>query len=116
LNGTLGSVQTQKGEHAKGKVRSMLISFLSIKEIVHKEFVLESQTSVPHTTVTFYGDCLKMCEDFAPNFGDMHYDSAPSHTSFFTREFFRKNNITIFPHLPYFSVFPIQDKTERPPF
>jgi hypothetical protein len=23
---------------------------------------------IPHTTVTFYGDCMKMWEDFAPNF------------------------------------------------
>jgi hypothetical protein len=23
-----------------------------------------------HTTVTFYSDCVKMCEDFALNFGD----------------------------------------------
>jgi hypothetical protein len=26
--------------------------------------------SIPHTTVMFYGDCMKMCEDSVPNFGD----------------------------------------------
>jgi hypothetical protein len=26
--------------------------------------------SIPHITVTFYGDIVKMCEDFFPNFGD----------------------------------------------
>jgi hypothetical protein len=26
--------------------------------------------SIPHNIVTFYGDCVKMWEDFAPNFGD----------------------------------------------
>jgi hypothetical protein len=41
-----------------------------IKAIVHKEFVLTGQT-VPHITVIFRGDCVKICEeDFAPNFGD----------------------------------------------
>jgi hypothetical protein len=48
----------------------MLITVFDIKEIVHKELVLQAKQSIPHTTVTFYGDCVKMCEDFAPNFGD----------------------------------------------
>jgi hypothetical protein len=47
----------------------MLIIFFDIKGTVHKEFVLADQTVNPHTTVT-YSDCLKMSEDFAPNFGD----------------------------------------------
>jgi hypothetical protein len=30
----------------------------------------QAKYSIPHTTVTIYGDCVKMCEDFDPNFGD----------------------------------------------
>jgi hypothetical protein len=30
----------------------------------------QAKQSFLHTTVTFYDDCMKMCEDFAPNFGD----------------------------------------------
>jgi hypothetical protein len=30
----------------------------------------QAKQSTLHTAVTFYGDCLKMLEDFAPNFGD----------------------------------------------
>jgi hypothetical protein len=30
----------------------------------------QGKQSIRHTTVTFYGDCVKMCEDFAPNFSD----------------------------------------------
>jgi hypothetical protein len=45
--------------------------------------VLAGQT-VSHTTVTIYGDGVKMCEDFAPNFGKknwlLHHDNAPSNT------------------------------------
>jgi hypothetical protein len=26
--------------------------------------------SIPHTAITSYCDCVKMCEDFAPNFGE----------------------------------------------
>jgi hypothetical protein len=47
----------------------MLIIFFDIKGIVHKEFVLADQ-SILDTTVTFYSDCMKMCEDFDLNFGN----------------------------------------------
>jgi hypothetical protein len=72
--------------------------------------------------VTFYGDYVKICEDFALNFGDkitgdvVYYDNAPSHISFFTREFLTEN-MTVVSHPPcIFSVFPIEAETERPQF
>jgi hypothetical protein len=47
---------------AKSKVKSGL-GF-------HEEFSWQAKQSIPHTAVTFLGDCDKMCEDFAPNFDD----------------------------------------------
>jgi hypothetical protein len=44
----------------------MLIIFFDIKGIDHKEFVLVGQT----VSSAYCCDCWKMCEDFAPNFGD----------------------------------------------
>jgi hypothetical protein len=41
-----------------------------------------------------------------------HYNT-PSCTSFFTRELLTKNDMTL--ASTYFSVSPIEDKTERPP-
>jgi hypothetical protein len=41
----------------KSKFKRMLNIFFDIK-------------GIPHTTVTSYSDCVKVCEDFAPNFGD----------------------------------------------
>jgi hypothetical protein len=38
----------------------------------------------------------------------LHHSTAPSHTSFFTRGFLTKNNMTIIPHPPNFSLFPIE--------
>jgi hypothetical protein len=35
-----------------------------------------------------------------------HHDNAPFHTSFFTREFMTKNNMTVVPHPLCFSLFP----------
>jgi hypothetical protein len=53
------------------KVKSMLISFFDIKgDCSQKKFVMVGQTvnSAYHCDV--YGDCVKMCEGFALNFGD----------------------------------------------
>jgi hypothetical protein len=41
-----------------------------IKGVLHKQFVLEDQTVNSAHFCNVYGDCVKMCEDFAPNFGD----------------------------------------------
>jgi hypothetical protein len=42
----------------------------------------------------------------------LHHENTPSYTSFFTREFFTKNNMTVIPNPPCLSVSPIEDKTE----
>jgi hypothetical protein len=65
----LGSGQTRKGETGRAKSRACSIIFFDIKGIVHKKFVLAKQSNL-HTTVTFYGDCVKICEDFATNSGN----------------------------------------------
>jgi hypothetical protein len=54
----------------KSKVKNILIILFDIKGIVHKEFILVSQTVNFAYSCDFCGDCVKMCEDFAPNFGD----------------------------------------------
>jgi hypothetical protein len=65
----------------------------------------QAKQSVLHTTVTFYCDCIKMCEYFTPNWL-FNNNNAQSHTSFLTRECFTKNNITVVPHPHCFSLFP----------
>jgi hypothetical protein len=30
----------------------------------------QAKQSILHTIVAFYGDCMKTCKDFAPNFGN----------------------------------------------
>jgi hypothetical protein len=54
----------------KSKVKSMLIIFCDIKGNVHKEFILAGQTVSSAYYCDVYGDCMKMCEDFTPNFGN----------------------------------------------
>jgi hypothetical protein len=43
-------------------------------------------------------------QDFALNFGDN--DNALFHTSHVIKEFLTKNNMTVIPHPPHFSLFP----------
>jgi hypothetical protein len=89
----------------KSKVKNMLIIFFDIKGIVHKEFVLAGQTV--NTIVTFYVDCMEMCEDFTPKFGDKvtgccittHHLTLP-----FSQRNFDQNEHDCCPHPPYFSV------------
>jgi hypothetical protein len=53
----------------KNKVKSICIIFFDIKGIILKEFAMVGQTA----NSAYYCDVLqrlKMCEDFAPNFGD----------------------------------------------
>jgi hypothetical protein len=76
---------------------------------------------IPHTTVTFCGDCMKMYEDLTETLAtkellhhDMHF---MCNTSFFTKEFMIKINMTVILHPPFspdlslcnFSVVPIED-------
>jgi hypothetical protein len=76
----------------------------NIMRFVHKEFVLACQSN-PHTTMKYYGDCMKIREDFINNFGInyllLHQDNTPSYTSFYTREFLTKHHMTVVPCLPY---------------
>jgi hypothetical protein len=64
--------------------------------------------SIPHTAVTFYGDCVKMCEAAPSKFGDKITGCRimTSHclTPFYIREFFNKNNMTVILNLLFFSV------------
>jgi hypothetical protein len=72
----------------------MLIIFFDVRGIVHKEFVMAGQIVNSAYYCDVYNDCMKMCKDFAP-----------SHSSFFTGKFLTKNNTTVIPHPPYFSLF-----------
>jgi hypothetical protein len=61
--------------------------------------------------VTFYSDCVKICEDFAQNFGDKTTGCCIMTTHhltlfFFNRELLTKSNMTVVLCPLYFSLFP----------
>jgi hypothetical protein len=66
----LSSGQSEKGDTDEEQGQEHAHNFLLHQKDITENSSWQSKQSVPHTAVTFYGDCLKICEDFAPNFGD----------------------------------------------
>jgi hypothetical protein len=101
----------KKARQVKSKVKSMFSIFFDIKDNVHKEFIPTGQTVNP----AYYRDILwrlhENVQRLHPEFWQennwlLHHSNTPSHTSFFTREFLTRKNMTVIPHPPYFSFFP----------
>jgi hypothetical protein len=70
-----------------------------------------AKQSIPHTTVMFYSDCENVGRFWPKLWWQMncllHHDNAMSHTSFFTKEFFTKNNMILIPHPSYSRLGPL---------
>jgi hypothetical protein len=90
----------------------MLIIFFDIKKIVNKEFILAGHT----VNAAYYFDVLQqLCENVQRLHQELwrqqnwllHHDNSPSHTSFSSREFLTKNNVTFILHPPHLSLFPL---------
>jgi hypothetical protein len=86
--------QTHRDREMRGRRKAMSkacseLSLLS-RELFAKHLSWQAKQSNTLITVRFNDDCEKMCEDFAPNFGDknywlLHHNNAPSHISFLPR-------------------------------
>jgi hypothetical protein len=44
--------------------------FLASRQLFTNNLSWQAKQSILHVVVTFYGDCMKICENFASNFGD----------------------------------------------
>jgi hypothetical protein len=63
------SPRSKNGDMWRAKSRACSFSLTS-RGLLTKNSSWQVKQLIPHTTVTFYGDCVKMWDDFAPNFGD----------------------------------------------
>jgi hypothetical protein len=93
----------------KIKVKSMLIIFFDIKEIVHKEFFLTGQTVNSACSCDILRRLPENVRRLFPELWRqkiwlLHHDNAPSHASVFTKKFLTKNNTTTVPTHP--TLFP----------
>jgi hypothetical protein len=59
-------------------------------------------STFPHTTVTFYCDCVKIRPEFWRQKLAVASQHAPPYISLFTSDFFAKNNMTVVRHPQYF--------------
>jgi len=91
---------------ARSNIKSMLIIFLDIRGIVHKEFLSPGQTVIGK----FYCEVLrrlrqnvrcKRPEMWKNGNWLLHHDNAPAHISLVVREFLTKNNVSTVPHPAY---------------
>jgi hypothetical protein len=96
------------------QVKSMFIIFFNIKGNVHKEFILArhavNSAYYCHVLWQLRENVWRLwAELWRQSNWLLHHDNALSHTSFFTREFFTKSNMTLTPHSLYFHFSPVED-------
>jgi hypothetical protein len=95
-------VQTQRNRKRwnKWRTKSIACSSFSLtpRGLFTKKHSWQAKQSFPHTTLMFYGDWVPMCKESPQTLGTKELAvasrHAPTHSSFFTREFFTKNNMT----------------------
>jgi hypothetical protein len=95
----------------------MLIILFDIKELLIKNLPWQAKQSMSNTTVTFYGGCVKMWEEFSTNFGDERIDCCITtlrrHTFSFHKGIFDQEQHDCRPPLGLLlSVSPIKDKAD----
>ena len=100
---TPSSPQLKKVCKVRSNIKTMLIIFLDIRGIVHKEFVPPGQT----VNGKFYCEVLRQLrENVKQKRPEMwkngnwllHHGNAAAHTSLVVREFLTKKNMTTVPH------------------
>jgi hypothetical protein len=92
----------------RAKSRACSTFPLTSRGLSIKDSSWQAKEYIPHTTATFYGDCVKVCKDFAPNFGDKRTGCCITTTHRLTLAFS--------PPALLFSLSMIEDKTERQSF
>jgi len=90
-----------KARMSRSQIKTILICFLDIRGIVHREFIPQGQT----VTAVFYIEVLKRLSrvrpELAKNGWILHHDNAPAYTLLKVQQFLTSKNITTLPHPPY---------------
>jgi hypothetical protein len=107
-------IQTHRDWKRRGRRRAKSRACSSFSLMTSRRFITKNSSwqAIPHTTVTFYGNCMIMCEVFTLNFGDertgcfimtMHYLTLPFSPGIF---FLTRATWLLSPTYPTFLCFP----------
>jgi len=66
-----------------------------------KNLSQQAKLRILGSTAMFCGDCVKACEDVAPNFGENRPGCFTMTLPSYTQQFLAKNKIAVIPHTPY---------------
>ncbi|UYV61756.1 hypothetical protein LAZ67_1006339 [Cordylochernes scorpioides] len=101
---TKSSPRPKKARMSKSGIKTMIIVFFDIREIVHCEFVPQGQT----VNSAFYLEVLRRLKrriarvrTDIKNTVKLHHDNATSHTAFIITNFLARSNTPVIPHPPY---------------
>jgi hypothetical protein len=118
----LSSGQTEKCGKGEEQVQEHAHNFsLTSRRLFINNSSWQAKQSIPHTTVTVYGDCVKICEDITPNFCDIRISCCITTTHllklpFLPGNFHQNQHSSRHSSTLFITVSWIEDKIERPPF
>jgi hypothetical protein len=64
---------------------------LTLRGLFTKDLSWQAKQSALRSTMTFYSNCMKMCENFVPNFGDKRIGCCITTTHYLTLPFSPRN-------------------------
>jgi hypothetical protein len=92
--------ETEKRQGRRRASQDYTHNFFTPSGLFKENLSWQAKQSIPHAPVTFYSNCMKMCKDFATNFGGkrtgccimtVHRLTLP----FSSGNFWTKNNMTV---------------------
>jgi hypothetical protein len=98
----------KRRDRCSAKWRACSSFSLILRELFTRNSSWQAKLSIPHTTVTCHVDCVKVCQDFVPNFDDKRTGYCIKTTRRLTLPFspgnpfffFTKSNTTFVPTYP----------------
>jgi hypothetical protein len=103
------SVQDRPEKARRVKSKACSLFSLTSKGLLTKNLASQAKQPIPHTTLTFYCDCVKIWEDFSPKFDDERTGCCITTTLRLILPFhqwiFVQKQHDYRPHPPYFSLF-----------